>query len=68
MKVLFQSIEITEAEKLTDSMTSGVQEIRLPSSLIESTWKLLQTSNSLLPNQDRKFQGWSVGLLERWVG
>jgi hypothetical protein len=68
MKVLFQSIEITEAEKLTDSMTSGVQEIRLPSSLIESTWQLLQTSNSLLPNQDRKFQGWSVGLLERWVG
>lgn len=53
---------------MSESMTSEVQDISLPTSATESLKHLLAESNGWLPEGDRKFKEWTVGLLEKWEG
>lgn len=66
MKVLYQAIGVEQGNKLVESMTSDVQDISLPLSVIEATQETLESSSLLLPEQERRFRDWKVGLLERW--
>jgi hypothetical protein len=66
MKILYQSIDVEEAEKMAESMTSDVQDITLPKAVIGTALETLESSNSYLPAKDRTFRGWKVGLLSRW--
>lgn len=66
MKILFRSIAVDEGNKLVDTMTSDVQDISFPSSVIDAAAEVLTSSNALLPPKERSFNGWKVGLLERW--
>jgi len=66
VKVFYRTVTQEEADKMLDSMTSNVQDIALPSEAIAAIAEILHTSNGLVPESDRKFQEWAVGLLERW--
>ncbi|KAK5628115.1 hypothetical protein RRF57_003830 [Xylaria bambusicola] len=66
MKVFYRTISQEEADKMVESMTSGVQDISLPSEAIAILVDLLQKSNCFVPVSDRRFKDWNVGLLEKW--
>lgn len=66
MKVLYRIIDCEEGNKMTESMTSDVQEISMPASVIEAARASLETSTLILPEHERKLREWSVGLLECW--
>jgi ubiquitin-protein ligase E3 D len=66
VKVFYRTVTQAEADKMLDSMTLNVQDILLPSEAIGATAEILRASNGLVPESDRKFQHWAVGLLERW--
>ena len=68
IKVLYRLVTRQEANKMMDSMTSDVQDISLPADAIKGITSILATSNSLLPESDRHFKEWTVGLIEKWVG
>jgi hypothetical protein len=68
VKVLYRMVGQEEADKFTESMTSDVQEVTLPQIAIHGVVELLGCSNSFLPENDRKFKEWTVGLLEKWKG
>ncbi|KAH8675892.1 ubiquitin-conjugating enzyme E2-binding protein [Xylariales sp. PMI_506] len=67
VKVLYKFISQADADRIMESMTSDVQEIALPSVAAEEITSILDQSNVYLPTRDRRFQDWSVGLLEKWV-
>lgn len=67
-KVFYRTVSQQEADKMADSMVSGVEDIYLPSEAITTIAGLLQQSNNFVPAGDRMFQKWSVGLLEKWNG
>ncbi|TVY41732.1 Uncharacterized protein LOCC1_G004339 [Lachnellula occidentalis] len=62
MKVFWKEVTEDEAAKLMDT----VEEVPLPSEAIQQISACLHDSALLLPPSTRKFQGWDVGLLERW--
>jgi hypothetical protein len=62
MKVFWKVVTEKEAAKLVDT----VEEVPLPSEAIMEISKCLRDSTLMLPPSARKFQGWDVGLLERW--
>ena len=66
MKVLYQTISVDKAYEMIESLTSDVQDISLPSSVIKESRATLVASNGLLPERDQEFKDWRVGLLERW--
>ena len=66
MKILFRVIDVEQGNSLADSMTSDVQDISLPVSVIDSAAEALETSNLYLPEKERNFKEWRVGLLGRW--
>ena len=66
MKILWQAIDAESGNKLADSITSDVQDISLPSPVIETAHDALESSNLYLPAKERSFKEWNVGLLERW--
>ena len=66
MKILFRIIDVEQGNALADSMTSDVQDISLPVSVIDSAAEALETSNLYLPEKERSFKEWRVGLLGRW--
>lgn len=66
MKVLYRIIDCGEGNKMVESLTSDVQEISLPASVIEVARDSLETSTLILPEHERQFKEWSVGLLDRW--
>lgn len=68
VKVLYRLVSREEADKMLDSMTSDVQDITLPVDAISGVVSLLEKSNSLIPESDRHFKEWAVGLIEKWVG
>ncbi|KAI0152235.1 ubiquitin-conjugating enzyme E2-binding protein [Hypoxylon sp. NC0597] len=68
VKVFYRMITQAEADKLLDSMTSDVQDIYLPADAIRKVIDILSSSNHVLPQNDRQFKEWKVGLLEKWVG
>ncbi|KAI0205012.1 ubiquitin-conjugating enzyme E2-binding protein [Astrocystis sublimbata] len=65
IKVFYRSVTQKEADKLLDSMTSDVQDISLPSEAIAKIGELLVRSNSYVPESDRRFKEWTVGLLAK---
>ncbi|KAK7420476.1 hypothetical protein QQZ08_010392 [Neonectria magnoliae] len=66
MKILYRSIEAEEGNKLIESLNSDVQEISLPQPAIEAAEERLKSSGLLLPQRERTFKEWNVGLLGRW--
>ena len=66
MKVLYQEIGLEEGIKLTEPLTSDVQDINMPTKAIEVARERLKSSNDLLPQRERSFKDWNSGLLERW--
>lgn len=66
MKILYRHIGAEEGYKMTESMNSDVQDIGLPVTAIETARAALESSSSLLPEHERVFRDWRVGLLERW--
>ncbi|KAI1841699.1 hypothetical protein JX265_006248 [Neoarthrinium moseri] len=68
IKVLYRMIGRDEADRISETLTSDVQEISLPRPAVEGTKGLLQQSSALLPVRDRQFKEWTVGLLEKWQG
>ncbi|TVY18502.1 Uncharacterized protein LARI1_G003140 [Lachnellula arida] len=62
MKVFWKEVTEEEAAELMDT----VEEVPLPSEAIQQVSACLHDSALLLPPSTRKFQGWDVGLLERW--
>lgn len=68
VKVLHQMVTRAEADKMIESMISDVQEITLPDMATMQLRELLEKSNKFLPEADRRFKEWTVGLLEKWTG
>ncbi|KAI8949702.1 ubiquitin-conjugating enzyme E2-binding protein [Xylaria longipes] len=68
IKVFFRTVSQQEADKMLDSITSDVQDISLPSETITTISELLSKSNDFVPESDRKFKEWTVGLLAKWSG
>ncbi|KAI1128286.1 ubiquitin-conjugating enzyme E2-binding protein [Nemania abortiva] len=68
VKVFYRTVSQEEADKMLDSITSDVQDISLPSDAISTIVGLLNQSNAFVPESDRKFKEWTVGLLEKWDG
>lgn len=68
VKVLHRMVNRAEADKMIESMTSDVQEITLPDMATVQLRGLLEESNKFLPEADRRFKEWTVGLLEKWTG
>lgn len=66
IKVLYRSISLDEANKLTESLTGDVQDISFPLAAIQTAQETLGKSRLMLPSSERSFQEWQVGLLERW--
>ncbi|KAI0011297.1 ubiquitin-conjugating enzyme E2-binding protein [Xylariaceae sp. FL0662B] len=66
IKVFYRMVSPDGADRMLDSMTSDVQDITLPADAIETVLGILNSSNGFLPQNDRKFKEWTVGLLERW--
>ncbi|KAI0109510.1 ubiquitin-conjugating enzyme E2-binding protein [Nemania sp. FL0031] len=68
VKVFYRRVTQEEADKMLDSITSDVQDISLPFEAITTIAELLNKSNAFVPETDRKFKEWTVGLLEKWDG
>lgn len=68
IKLLYRVIDITEADSILEKINSDAQEINLPIEAIQSVAQGLKESNGMLPDKDRTFKEWTVGLLERWTG
>jgi ubiquitin-protein ligase E3 D len=66
IKLLYREIPYAKAEELLESVNDNVQEITLPLDAIEEVRERLNNATSLLPSTDQLFQGWHVGLLERY--
>jgi ubiquitin-protein ligase E3 D len=66
IKVLHKIIRTEEADKMIESFTSDVQDISFPDASIRAAIKALRDSTLLLPPTERVFNGWQVGLLDRW--
>jgi hypothetical protein len=66
MKILWQKIDVEGANNLIESMISEFQDISLPLSVIEAACVDLESSNTYLPDKERNFKEWRVGLLGRW--
>ncbi|KAI0444823.1 ubiquitin-conjugating enzyme E2C-binding protein [Xylaria telfairii] len=63
IKVFYRTVSQQEADKMLDSITSDVQDISLPCEAITIISELLDKSNGFVPETDRKFKEWTVGLL-----
>lgn len=66
LKVLYKDICNEEAMKLLESLTGDAQDIMFAQQAIKEARSCLEQSTSILPPSERIFQGWKVGLLERW--
>ncbi|KAK3939150.1 ubiquitin-conjugating enzyme E2-binding protein [Diplogelasinospora grovesii] len=65
IKLLYRLIPREEADRMLDSVTCDAQEINLPAGAITEVVKHLDESNLLLPESQRVFKEWKVGLLKR---
>ncbi|KAH6660601.1 ubiquitin-conjugating enzyme E2-binding protein [Truncatella angustata] len=68
VKVLYQYVTKEEAERMSESLVSNVQDVSLPGMAIDDLKQLLGRSQGWLPEGDRRFRDWTVGLLEKWNG
>lgn len=68
VKILYRFVTKAEADRLSESLMSDVQDVILPSPVVRGLKQLLENSNQWLPSQSRTMKEWTVGLLERWNG
>ena len=64
MKIFYQSVH--DPQKLLKEQSNSVEELYLPSSILQEFMTTLKQSTTLLPQSARNFQEWCVGLLERY--
>lgn len=65
MKVFWQYLSL-ESGRSDGSQNLSVEDLHFPAHVVEELKGCLEESQSLLPVQARKFQGWQVGLLARF--
>ncbi|KAF2835504.1 hypothetical protein M501DRAFT_998964 [Patellaria atrata CBS 101060] len=70
MKIFWQTEGRKEAPTalLMDTQSMSVEELTLPALVVTQLRDTLRESAKLLPISARRFQGWDVGLLERFRG
>ena len=68
IKLLYRVIGQAEADGMLGTINCDSQEINMPQEAIAEIQKALEGSNALLPEKDKTFEDWKVGLLERWDG
>ena len=66
IKVVYGLFDTAEADKVVDSPASDVQELRVPTEVIQQITELLRRTNLILPPGQRTFKGLDVSILERW--
>ncbi|OCL11743.1 hypothetical protein AOQ84DRAFT_286583, partial [Glonium stellatum] len=64
MKVFWQAV--ASSENSPEQQSFSVEEVAFPAPVYRALEEALRGSAELLPASARKFQGWSVGLLERF--
>jgi len=65
MKVFYQK-QTWQALKPGEPESASIEDVEFPVDLYEELEKGLEGSQRLLPPTAKKFQGWDVGLLERF--
>ncbi|KAG5952710.1 hypothetical protein E4U53_000089 [Claviceps sorghi] len=66
MKILFREVAQDEGNKLLDSVVSDVQDFYLSAATIDLARETLVMNSRLLPETERFFKEWQIGLLDRW--
>jgi len=66
IKLLYKVIPRREAERLTESMTSDIQEVTTIHEALRQCIDSLELSNRILPLEQRLYKEWKVGLLDRY--
>lgn len=56
---------ITNVQRLLDENSVSMEELFLPTQILEDFCRVLDQSNRQLPTSARKFQSWDVALLDR---
>lgn len=64
LKIFYQ--ETNNAQKLLDEHQASLEELPLPESVFQSFRNALIQSTDLLPPSARKFQDWTIGLMDRY--
>jgi len=64
MKIFYQSVE--DPQKLLDEQRNSVDELYVPTSILQEFMTELKQSTMNLPQSARDFKEWTVGLLERY--
>jgi hypothetical protein len=64
MKVFWQPA--ASSENSSEQQSFSVEEVAFPTPMYRALGEALRESGELLPASARKFQGWNVGLLERF--
>jgi ubiquitin-protein ligase E3 D len=64
LKIFYQ--ETDDAQKLLDEHQASLEELQLPGPIFESFKTALIESTDLLPPSARKFQDWTIGLIDRY--
>jgi hypothetical protein len=67
MKVFYQP-QIWQPLKPGEPESASIEDVEFPEELFLELRDVLQESQRVLPPTARKFQGWEVGLLERFDG
>ncbi|KAK4451461.1 nipped-B-like protein A [Podospora aff. communis PSN243] len=65
LRLFYRLIGQEEADRMLEGMTCDAQEINLPVTAINEVIRQLEKSNKLLPDSERSFKNWKVGLLKR---
>ncbi|KAG5926822.1 hypothetical protein E4U42_002928 [Claviceps africana] len=66
MKILFREVLQEEGNRLLDSVVSDVQDLYFSAATIDLARESLAMNSRLLPETERSFKEWQVGLLDRW--
>lgn len=64
LKIFYQ--QTNEPQTLLDEHQASLQELPLPESVFESFKDTLIQSTDLLPPSVRKFQDWTIGMIDRY--
>ncbi|KAK0716967.1 ubiquitin-conjugating enzyme E2-binding protein [Lasiosphaeria miniovina] len=65
IKLLYRLIRREEAERMLETLTYDAQEVSLPAGALGNVIQSLDESNGLLPESERLFKEWKVGLLKK---
>ncbi|KAI1434698.1 ubiquitin-conjugating enzyme E2C-binding protein [Xylaria sp. CBS 124048] len=68
VKVFYRIVSQEAADQMLESVVSDYEDISLPAEAIATITELLNKSNSFVPESDRRFKDWMVGLLNKWDG